>query len=230
VLTPGHSLSKDALLDRLWGDADSQAANANFYRTLYHLRRVLEPNAPPSGSSFLVFENGLLRLRPEAIGRFDLRDFDLCLEGSRRALPAGQAQQALAQLDAAINLYTDDLATDDLYDDWVQPLREQLRDRFLVALTQAADLAERLVQPELALRLRRQAFHRDPADETLCVLLIQALAAAGLRTEALQHYVTCERALADLGLAPSDALRRARSALGSTRPLPAPHGAAVPTA
>ncbi|MCC6187477.1 MAG: tetratricopeptide repeat protein [Anaerolineales bacterium] len=220
VLSPGHAVSKDALLDLLWPEADSQAANASFYRTLYHLRRVLEPEAASASSRYLVLEGGQVRLRPEAVERCDLCDFDRHLAAGSRLLAAGDARAALAQLDAAVTLYCGELAVDDLYDDWVQPIREVQHRRQLSALSEAAGLAARLGHVEQALRYLRQAFLYEPAGEHVCLQLVRALVKAGLRTEALHHLAACEHAVHDLGLAPSIELHQARAALSASNPAP----------
>lgn len=220
VLSPDHTLSKDAATDMLWGDADPQSANANFYRTLYNLRRVLEPMSPHSHSHYIALEGGLLRLVSECVHSIDVDEFVRGVEAGRRAARSGDPA-AGDHLSAAVRLYADDLSTDDLYDDWLQPWRERLRNQYLDALCDLADLAAGAGQLDLAIQYLRQAFRKDNTYEAACLKLMQALARSGQRAEALQHYSACEKALAELGLPLSDELLAARrDLLAGPMPLP----------
>ncbi len=217
AFSPEHTLSKDIAVDLLWGEADPQAANANFYRTLYNLRRVLEPLSPHSGANYIALEGGLIRLVAETASGTDVDEFVRGVEEGRRLARTGERAAAHDKLAAATTLYTDDLSTDDLYDDWIRPRREQLRDLYLSALRDLAELATKAGQADQAINYLRQAFRKDKASEAACLNLMLALAEAGHRTEALQHYAACEKALAELDLSPSVELRAAQRDLLAAR-------------
>ena len=216
AFSPDHTLSKDIAVDLLWSEADPQAANANFYRTLYNLRRVLEPLSPHSGANYITLEGGLIRLAAETVLDTDVDEFARGVEEGRRLARLGERAAAHDKLAAATALYTDDLSTDDLYDDWIRPRREQLRDLYLSALRDLAELATEAGQADQAINYLRQAFRKDKASEAACLNLMLALAEAGHRTEALQHYAACEKALAELDLSPSAELRAAQRDLLAT--------------
>ncbi len=205
-----RTLSKDIAIDLLWGDTDPPSANANFYRTLYNLRRVLEPLSPHTGANYIVLEGGLIRLAAETVPGSDVDEFVRGVEEGRRLARAGDRVAARDRLAAAVQLYAGDLSTDDLYDDWIHPRREQLRDLYLSTLHDLAELATEAGQVDTALNYLRQAFRKDNTSEAACLNLMLALARAGHRTEALQHYAACEKALAELDLSPSAELRAAQ--------------------
>lgn len=212
VLSPGHTLTKDAVMELLWADAHPQAATANFYRAVYNLRRALEPLSPHSCANYIAVEGGLLRLVDESVQSIDVDEFVRDVEEGRRLARAGDPA-ARDRLTAAAGLYTDDLSIDDLYDDWLRPYRDELRDLYLGALRDLADLAAESGQMELAIDYLQQAFRRDNTGEAVCLNLMLALAKTGRRNEALQHYAACEKALAELGLTPSSELHAARQDL-----------------
>jgi ATP/maltotriose-dependent transcriptional regulator MalT len=213
AFSPEHTLPKDIAVDLLWGSGDPQSANANFYRTLYNLRRVLEPLSPHSGANYIALDGGLIRLVAENVPETDVDRFRRGVEEGRRLARAGDRVVASERLAAAVALYADDLSTDDLYDDWIRPRREQLRDLYLSTLRDLAEWATEAGQAEQALNYLRQAFRKDEASEAACLILMLALSRAGRRTEALQHYAACEKALAELDLAPSAELRAAQHEL-----------------
>ncbi|MBI3763039.1 MAG: hypothetical protein HY260_14415, partial [Chloroflexi bacterium] len=229
VFSPDHTLPKDAAIDLLWGDADPPAANANFYRALYNLRRTLEPMSPHSGANYLALEGGLLKLAGDGAHRIDVDDFVRGVEEGRALARAGDPAAARDRLSAAVRLYVDDLSTDDLYDDWLQPRREQLRDQYLNALCDLADLATRAGQIDLAIYYLRQAFRKDSTHEAACLKLMVNLAKTGHRAEALQHFAACQKALAELGLTPAEELRAAQHDLLAVRvTLPTPLPPSLP--
>ncbi|MBI5030091.1 MAG: tetratricopeptide repeat protein [Chloroflexi bacterium] len=217
ALSPGHALPKDMIVELMWGDADPQAANANFYRTLYNLRRVLEPLAPHSGANYITLDGGVVALTNELIARIDVDEFVFGVEEARKFARLGNRTMALNTFVSVAELYKDDLSTDDLYDDWVQPKREQLLQLYLGALKEMGKLAQATGDVERAIEYLRLAFQRDSTSEQLCLTLLQCLVQVGRRSDALQYYATCEKALADLDLTPSAELRAAKRALFDTR-------------
>ena len=217
ALSPGRTLSKDTAVELIWGDSEPQAANANFYRTLYNLRRVLEPLAPHSAANYIALEGGALSLVAEFIAGIDVEEFVVGVEEGRKLARVGDRAGALSKLAAAVQLYQDDLSTDDLYDDWLQPRREQLLQLYLGALCDLGHLAMASGATDRAMEYLRLAFQRDRTSEGVCLSLLQCLTQAGRRSEALQSYATCEKALADLGLAPSAELRAAQRSLLAAR-------------
>ncbi len=206
ILSPNHTISRDQLVDRLWSDLNPNAANSNFYRTLYNTRRVLEPQAPRSHSSYLVLKRGMLRLDKGRVQSIDVDDFTAEIEIARQALRQDNFVAAQHSLEAAVGLYTDDLLTGDLYDDWVQPQREYLRNLYVDALTNLANLSIQTNHYEQAVPYLRKIFNLDPAHEEICLKLMDCLIRAGHRTEALRYAVACEEALAELGVRPSTQL------------------------
>jgi len=203
AFSPEHTLSKDIAIDLLWGDADPQAANANFHRRLYNLRRALEPLSPHSGANYVALEGGLIRLVATTAPNSDVDQFVQGVEDGRRLARNGDRVAARDKLAAAVALYADDLSTDDLYDDWMRPRREQLRDLYLSSLRDLAEMAAETGQEDMALSYLRQAFRKDNTSEAACLNLMLALARTGHRSEALQHFTACEKALAELDLSPS---------------------------
>jgi ATP/maltotriose-dependent transcriptional regulator MalT len=213
ALSPGQTMPKDTVVELLWGENDPQAAHANFYRTLYNLRRVLEPLSPHSGANYVALEGGVLSLVGEFVAEIDVEEFVLSVEEGRKLARTQDRARASSKLSAAVQLYKDDLSTDDLYDDWVQPRREQLLRLCLGALCDLGNLAIAAGEIDRAIEYFRLAFQRDSTSEQVCLNLLQCLMQVGRRSEALQCFSICEKALAHLDLAPCAELRAARADL-----------------
>ncbi len=209
ALAPRHTLSKDAAVELLSADAEPHAANANFYRTLYNLRRVLEPLAPESGSNYIALQGGLVSLTMENIAGIDVDDFARRIEAGRAQLRQKNFIQARQEFSRAVELYVDDIGTDDLFDDWVQPHRENFLNSYRAALNELGELAVREGQWERAAEYFACAFKKDYSDEIVCLKLMDCLTRLGRRADALQAFGACVRALRELGLEPSSELRAA---------------------
>src|SRR4051812_41743601 len=67
ALSPGHRLHREQVLERFWPDLEQAAATNNLHRTLYFVRRVLEPRLGPGTAS------AYLRMQGEMVGLSALR-------------------------------------------------------------------------------------------------------------------------------------------------------------
>jgi DNA-binding SARP family transcriptional activator len=217
ALSPGHTLSKDAAIELLSAEAEPQAANANFYRTLYNLRRVLEPLSPESCANYIALDGGLVSLVMENVQEIDVDEFERAVEQGHALARQKNYARAEEKLVCAVRLYGDDLTTDDLYDDWLQPHRERLLNLYLYALTELGNIAAHEGAWERGIEFLDKALKKDGADEALCLKLIHALMQLGRRADALQAYAACERALGELGLEPSEELHAAQENLTTVR-------------
>jgi LuxR family transcriptional regulator, maltose regulon positive regulatory protein len=206
ILSPTHTIPRDEIVDRLWSDLDPDGANSNFYRTLYDVRRILEPQAPRSHSSYLALAGGLLRLVEEGVQSIDIDHFVINVESAQRALRRGDVAAARAGLETAVSLYTDDIFTDDLYDTWIEPQRERLRNLYQDSLTSLAALAAEAQEPEEAAGYLQKVMNVDCSREEICLKLIDQLLVMDRRAQALRCAEACARALADLGITPSPKL------------------------
>jgi LuxR family transcriptional regulator, maltose regulon positive regulatory protein len=207
ILSPAHTLSRDEIVDRLWGDLEPQAANSNFYRALYDARRILEPQAPRSHSSYLALAGGLLRLEGTALQSIDVDQFVAAVESGQRAIRYGDSDKARSELETAVNLYTGDLFSDDLYDTWIEPQREHLRRLYQESLAGLAELATAAGEPQRAAAYLQKIMNADCSREEICLQLIEQLLLLDRRTQALRCAEACEKSLAELGITPSAQLR-----------------------
>lgn len=192
---PGACASKDAIVDALWPDLDPDAGNNNFYRTLHHVRRLLDQESGFAGSGYVPFDGGLVRLAPELIARIDVEDFERFVRNGRDKAAAGDFESARVMWEAAIQLYRGDYLADDPYEDWTQARRENLRDRYVSTLVRLSELHAERRQWEIACNYLRRILAADVTREDIHLRLMRVLVAAGNHSEAIKQYRRCERAL-----------------------------------
>ncbi|WP_432990111.1 BTAD domain-containing putative transcriptional regulator [Dactylosporangium sp. CA-233914] len=200
----------DDLIDALWrGDPPDSARNV-VRRYVGMLRRVFEPELPSRAiGRWLRPAAGGYRLDVEE-GQVDLLRFRGLAAMSRTAAGENRADEAVAALLDALALWRDRRPPADL-----DHLRDYaplgaIEQEYFDLTREAAALAVRFGISELVLQTVRSAALQAPHDESLQAGLIQTLAAAGQRAEALAHFETVRARLADeLGIEPGPHLRAA---------------------
>lgn len=215
ALQRGHSLHREQVLDALWPELDPAAAVNQLRKNLHYLRAQLGARGYTGTAVTLAAE--VLALAPETW--VDADEF----RALARAACLARADPTLYE--RALGLYAGDLLPEDLYDDWAEPAREQLRSLRLRLLTELGVLYEACGQLELAVERLQQLLQADPLHEEGHRLLMRVYARMGSRHRALRQYQLCRGALQrELGVEPSaetEALYRelveGRTSIGGAR-------------
>ena len=215
LLARGAVVSRDQLVDAVWGDGPPESAAAALQVYVHGLRRALgAERIERHGSGYHV------RL---AQGELDLERFEGLLARAERALAAGDADDAAADVQAALELWRgpalSDLADEPLGVAEAGPLEDsrlralELRNQARLALGEHDALVgelERLIADE-------------PYRERLREQYVLALYRSGRQKEALEAYHVARRMLADeLGLVPGRELRELERAILRQDPSLAP--------
>ena len=203
VTKQGRDIPRDQLLDYLWPDMPEDKARNNFYVVWNTLKGALSPNLPKGENCpFVESVGGLCRVNPDLV-RSDLDDFEEALEKARDAETSGAVEEALGAYRRIGEIYRGDLLPGDVYDDWFAPLRERCRQQFGDAMLSAARLSEKEGQND-ALHLLRIGLEQDPLREDLYQEMLRHQITSGMRSAAIETYMTCRGRLCDeLGLDPS---------------------------
>jgi DNA-binding SARP family transcriptional activator/ABC-type transport system substrate-binding protein/streptogramin lyase len=200
LLGANDPVSRDRLIEGLWGERPPATAGHTLDNYISRLRRVL----------------GRERLSTRAPGyvlhadedELDLSRFERLFREGREALARGEATYAAAALREALDLWRGEALADVLYEPFAATESARLEQRRLMALEDRidADLAEGLdaeLVPELEALIRDQPFR-----ERLIGQLMQALYRAGRQAEALAVLQGARLLFADeLGLEPTAQLR-----------------------
>ena len=177
ALRPGHQLHRERVMDSLWPALRIPEAAPRLYKAAHYARKVL------GRDDAVVLRGETVTLFPGVDLEVDALEFDAAADS---ALSRG----APAAAEAALELYRGDLLPHDLYDAWVEDLRDRLRLRHLLLLRQAERWEDLLAI--------------DPADEEAHLELMRKhLEQENLRG-ALQQFERMEHVLArELGTSPA---------------------------
>ena len=174
--------SRQQIAFKLWPDSSDSQARANLRNLFYTLRQTL-----PQADSYLAADSMTLQWRSDATFTLDVSDFEAALAAAKIA---ASPLDKINNLEAAVSLYKGDLLPS-TYDDWIIPLREELRQSFLDALHQLATLLEQQQNYRAATRYSQRLLQQDPLDETVYVQLMRLHARNGDRAGVRRVYETC---------------------------------------
>ncbi|MFJ7149151.1 AfsR/SARP family transcriptional regulator [Streptomyces sp. NPDC100445] len=211
-LAPGHQVHRERLYDLLWPDLERRAAAHNLHQVLYAARRALTGTG--AAGEVLVLRDDLVLLGPDGGVRIDVEEFE---EAARRACHDGGA----AQLGAALALAGPGLLPEDRYEPWAREAADALAVRCAAVRWRLAEALRREDRTAEAIEVLRTLLAADPLHEPASRALMEALAAAGRRREALAVYEGLRDALlGDGGADPDPRTRRLYRTLlaGSVQP------------
>ena len=199
-----HRLHREQVQEILWPMSSLEQAANSFGKTLYLLRRALEPDLPSgkgSSSGYIQLEHDTLLLIPESL-KIDADIF----ESSTKKLQAqmrsrkdkeseNNIQTLLEEFDAVLALYHGDFLPEDLYEDWTQRRRDRLRRVQCWLLENGAESALMIGNGVRASEYLLELLESNPADEQTHRQLMLVYARMGRRSEALNQYVLLRRTL-----------------------------------
>ena len=200
VLHGDAAQSREHLAFLLWPESSESQARTNLRQLLHHLRRAL-----PVECSLLVTDNQTVCWRRDSACSIDVIEFEAAVVRAADAEKKGDFTAAREALEEAARLYQDDLLPD-LYDEWLQTKREQLRQQLAEVLSRLATLLEMTGDYPAAIRHATRLVAVDPLREPSYQMLMRLHARNHDRSSALRVYHQCMRTLKrELGVSPSKA-------------------------
>ncbi len=200
LLHPNEAVSRDRLIDALWGERPPASVHQSLDTYVSRLRRVL-------GRDRIVRRPGGYALIVES-GERDLDRFEELVRAGRAAAAAGNVAAAASSLSAALEIWRGPALEDVLYEPFASAEAKRLEELRLVALEErydvdlAAGAGPELV-PELEALVRQH-----PLRERVLAQLMTSLYRAGRQAEALATLQSARQRLAgELGLEPGPQLR-----------------------
>ena len=207
LLQLGTPVSKDRLIDLLWGGFPPVEARPSVESYVSVLRRNLQSGFGKDGP--LKTATGGYVLDREFVD-LDLDRFDSLCRAAQLAAPA-QAHPLLVQ---ALDIAVGPLLSDELLPAWAEDERRAHAARVTQAMILAAETAAALGDMERSVAWAGRALAEEPLNERAWTSLILGLELAGRHAEGLHAYERCRRALdRDLGCAPGASLRAAHHRL-----------------
>ncbi len=199
VLHRNAPVSRQQLAFSFWPDTTDQQALKNLRTLLTRLRHAL-----PHAGDFVAVTPQTLQWLPDAPFTLDVAQFEAALVQAE----AGNQDTVTNALTAAAAAYIGDLLPD-CYDDWILPLREQLRQAYGKALERLVLELDEQRDYARAIPYAQRLVYHDPLREAAYRHLMRLHGAQGHRADVQRIYHACEAMLREeFGIAPSRATRR----------------------
>lgn len=235
ALRAGRVVSRDELVDAVWGQRAPASAEGGVHTYVAGLRRVLEPGRTRRGpAQLLASAGGGYVLRLDA-GQVDAVVFERGLAAGRRLRGAGDLTGAIAALDAALAEWHGS-AFAGVPGPFASAERVRLAELRSAAAEERAEVLLDLGRHEQAVPELAALVAEHPLRERMRGLLMIALYRCGRQAEALQAFHDTRQVLADeLGIDPGPELSRIHQQILAPDPSleapgrPAP-AAAIPAA
>jgi len=210
ALAPSHRLHRERVMDLLWPELGSKAASNNLRQALHVTRRTLNPD-PASASRHPELQEEQLALGPEEQLWVDVDAFEEAAATARRG-------REPAAYRVALDLYAGELLPGDLYEEWAEGRRQELRQASLSLLVELASIHEERGDFRPAVEVLRRAVAEEPTHEEAHVGLMHLYTLSERRGEALSQYERLREALSvKLGAEPDAATRRLREEIATGR-------------
>jgi DNA-binding SARP family transcriptional activator len=208
LLHANQALSRDVIIDELWGENPPATAAKVLQNCISALRKEL-----PGGAETLRTVGSAYALQV-ATDELDRDRFEHAVTRGRAALAAGESEQAGDQLRAALELWRGTPLSDFAYERFAQEEIVRLEERHVEAVEDRIDAdlgcgraAELVAELEALVA-------RHPVRERLRRQLMLALYRSGRQAEALAAYRDARQTLlGELGIEPTRALQELEKAI-----------------
>ena len=206
LLRRGEVVSRDRLIDELWGERAPASAVKTVQTYVSNLRKALG--------------NGLLLTRGQGYvlqvvpGQVDADRVEALVREGRDALETGDSRRASERLREALALWRDPALVDFAYEPFAQAEIARLQEERVAALEDRIDADLALGRHTVLVGELEALVREHPLRERLQAQLMLALYRSGRQTEALERYRQARGALADeLGIEPGRELQDLEQAI-----------------
>jgi DNA-binding SARP family transcriptional activator len=207
ALRAGEFVSRDEMIDAVWGEDMPASASGSVYTYVSGLRSVLEPRRDRSSSAQLLTSSRsgyCLHVPPDDV---DALKFEALRERMRHERASGDARAELAAADAALQLWAGD-AFAGIPGPFAEAHRLRLAELRIATIERRAALLVETGSARESLDELRDLAQAHPLRESFHGLLMTALHRVGRKAEALEAYWRAHRVFVDRsGTEPSAVLR-----------------------
>lgn len=193
LLNRNGPVAKEVLMEIFWPEAEPEAARNNLNVAIHRLRRAL--GRGDGEFPFVLFCDGHYLLNPN----LEIwTDADWFLVHAQRASELERDRQldgAMREYAACVALYQDELLAEDRYDQWLSPLRQQFRDRYLHILDRVSRMQFDRRDYASCTTTCAKILAVDACNEGAHRMLMRCYARLGQPQLAQRQYQTCIRAL-----------------------------------
>ena len=162
-----------------WPDFSSGKISSNFHATLWRVRQAL------GFREAIVFEDDQYSLHPSIQIWYDVGEFESFLK--RAGDPSISKRERSELIKQALDLYRQPYLQD-IYMEWADLRREELRNLYLDALLELANMESNAKRYRAAKQLYEKVLAIDPYRDEVHLALMKCLALSGAPSAAIVHF------------------------------------------
>ena len=187
AVSPGRDVSRDRLIDALWGDSLGEKAAANFQKNLSRLRALIDgPVLKSRKESYVLARGGSFALHPEYTW-VDIEEFVTSTNTGHRYRQDGLEDQAMSAFEKASELWRGTLLEGQAPEPWLGHERKQLEETCLNLHIEAAKLCMKKVDFTMTERWIKKGLAVNPDSEQGVRIMALAQYEQGKKSDALKN-------------------------------------------
>lgn len=184
---------KEIIIEQFWPGSDYTSGDASLRMTLSHVRKAI--GLKGNNRDIVILQRGKVYLSPRAE---IYTDYDLFTAEAGKAVQylEDNSPHAMVTLEQALQLYDGSFLPGDIYDDWTNNLRDNLRRIHLQVMVKLAQVYYSKNNLSSALQVCQRCLAHEPADEQMVRLAMKILWQTRQKRKALNLYRELEKTLA----------------------------------
>ncbi len=206
-------LLPESIMEKLWPENDLQDPKNALRTQVYRLRKMLTKmgvmaDGPAAGFCKLDFQSGFYIFTLSEDCTLDTEEFcELIQQGNE--LKDGNPRQAMNCYQKALKLYKGEYLAENLYSEWLIPIRNRYHRLYFKALLQHLELLKEEDNYQAIIENCEEGFQIDPYEEAVHIFYLEALLNLGQLKQATSQYKYITMKLnQELGVKPSPLLRQ----------------------
>jgi len=190
-----QNVPKELVAESLWPEIPPEVSKNNFKVTLHRLRKSLEPAVDKTfGFSYLQVHDNLISLDWK-LCKVDADQFEFLIQQGESQERKEKEKQAVDCYIRAVELYKGDYLAQDLYTDWIERKRMELKNQYIKILLKLGRIFDNRNAVYKAITYYSKAIQADPVLEEACQRLMVLYARKGKINLAIQTYKKCRQTL-----------------------------------
>jgi DNA-binding SARP family transcriptional activator len=196
-------IHREILMSTFWPHSCSESARNSLNTALYNIRKTLQ--SVQEKPDLLLYKNECYYINPALKVVTDADQFIAHLNKGRHLDLSKGLENSVEEYNHAVELYVNDFLEELRYEDWCDPIRDNLRESYLLALNRLSYFFFESELYSIAINLCQKILIIDPYLEEVHQRLIICYYKTGARDKAIRQYQKCKSVLnEELQINPSE--------------------------
>jgi DNA-binding SARP family transcriptional activator len=195
-------IHREKLMSMFWPDSLPDCARNGLNVTIHNIRKNFQPLK--SEKDIIIYKDECYSFHPDQNVEIDVERFNLLWRKGLALENTRDYEKSIDFFYKAVTLYKGDFIEDLLYEEWCEPERENIKERYLVILDRLSLHAFRQGSYNSTIEICNTMLQKDNCLEEIHRRVIASYRALGARDKAIKQFKKCKQMLQkELGINPS---------------------------